>query len=96
MQHMGAGGDLKAWREFPRYGGAADVVGGFQHQHLPAAAGQIRGADKAVMAGADNNAVVVRRHARTPRPISRKISRAALAPGAPITPPPGCVLDPHI
>ncbi|SVA42158.1 uncharacterized protein METZ01_LOCUS95012, partial [marine metagenome] len=28
--------------------------------------------------------------------MSRRISLAALAPGAPITPPPGCVLEPHM
>ena len=27
---------------------------------------------------------------------SRRISRAALCPGAPVTPPPGCVPEPHI
>ena len=38
-------------------------------------------------------------HARNSRPISERsyrISRAALCPGAPVTPPPGCVPDPHI
>jgi hypothetical protein len=28
-------------------------------------------------------------------PRSRSTSRAALCPGAPVTPPPGCVPDPH-
>lgn len=31
-----------------------------------------------------------------PRRKSFAISRAALCPGAPVTPPPGCVPDPHI
>ena len=65
-----------------------------------AATREIGGADQAVVAAADDDAVVAVSPAcaalSEARPRSRRISPAALAPGAPITPPPGWVLEPHM
>src|SRR5690606_39390360 len=69
-----------------------------KHQYTPARKAKPRGGDKPVVARADDDGIRV--HAAAPmsmrRPRSRKTSRAALAPGAPMTPPPGWVEEPHM
>ena len=83
-----------------RDGCAAHLRGRLEHQHRPAGLGEVRGAHEAVVTATDHDAVVTvhRLHAAhriTVRPRSRSTALAAFAPGAPMTPPPGCVLDPH-
>ena len=60
--------------------------------------GQSGGRDQAVVASADDDGVEGA-HAALPvraLPRSRRISRAALAPGAAMTPPPGWLDEPHM
>ena len=101
MQQVGAGGDAEARRELARHRRSAHAVGRFQHQHPVTGAGQVAGADQAVVTAADDDRVVVRIlarrvvHAGSAMRRSRSTARAAFAPGAPMTPPPGCVLEPH-
>src|SRR5690348_11674229 len=96
-QQVRTGGDLEAWREFARHRGTAYLGGGLQHEHLAATTGEIRGAHETVVAATNHDAVVARAAACThesvpsagPRPRSCRIACAQLAPGAPMTPPPG-------
>src|SRR5690606_437256 len=84
----------RAAAEGHRSSRAADRVGTVDHQHPATGPGQVEGAGHAVVAGTDDDGVIFR--GRVHRPASRMISRAALAPGAPMTPPPGWVLEPHM
>ncbi len=45
----------EARREFARDRGAADLVGSFEHRDLAAGAGEVGGADQAVVAAADDD-----------------------------------------
>ena len=72
------------------------LLAGFEHHGLEAGASEIGGGDEAVMPGADDHRVIDGGHFTTPCLKSFRISRAALAPGAPITPPPGWVPEPHM
>src|SRR6478736_5136763 len=92
MQQMGARRHPESRREFPRHGRPAQRRRRFEQQHRSAAARQSRGAYQAIMAAADDHAVV----AQFALPRSRSTARAAFAPGAPMTPPPGWVLEPHM
>src|SRR5271165_2362467 len=101
MQQVRARRDSKTGCEFARGGSAAEAAVRFEHEHRAAAAGKIVCANQAVVSAADHDAVefCARRCARDAHcalPKSRSTARAAFAPGAPMTPPPGCVLDPHI
>ena len=63
------------------------------------AASQVGRAHQPVVTAADHDAVVARRTRRSSlrlAPGRAESRRAALQPGAPITPPPGCVLEPHM
>ena len=98
---MRAGRNAEAGGEFTRRGSAPHLPGGLQHQHRTAASGERCGAYQSVVAGADHDAIVtgfhlLNAHAGCILRRSRSTARAALAPGAPMTPPPGCVLDPHM
>ena len=97
VQQVGAGGDLETGGELARDGGATDALSRFEHEHAASAACEVRGAHESVVAAADDDAVVVRARRRVHwmRPRSRRMAFAELAPGAPMTPPPGCVLEPH-
>ena len=102
VQQVRTGGNAIAGRELVRDRRAAHLRRSLQYQHRPASLRQVRGADQAVVTATDHDAVVTccrRRphgaHCATARPRSRSTARAAFAPGAPMTPPPGCVLDPH-
>ena len=101
VQQVGAGGDPEARREFARHRRSAHAIGRFQHQHPVTCTGQVAGAYQAVVPAADDDRVVVRScpsrpaHACSAMRRSRSIARAAFAPGAPMTPPPGWVLEPH-
>ena len=102
MQQMGAGGDPIARSELARHRRASDLLRSLKHEHRAATLRKIGGADEAVMTAADHDAVVARtfghcrRHGQCVLRRSRNTARAAFAPGAPITPPPGWVLEPHI
>ena len=98
VQQVGAGRHREAGRELARHRRTAQLLGGLQQQHRPAAARQVGRANQPVVAAADDDAVVGTAtggaHCRRPR--SRRMASAALAPGAPMTPPPGWVLEPHM
>jgi hypothetical protein len=79
----------EAGREFTRDGRAAHGIPLFEQRHLPAGAGEQRGADEAVDAAADDQG-------GAHRFASFRIFSAAFLPGAPMMPPPGCVADPHM
>ena len=98
VQQVRDAGNLVARHELARDGGAADLRCGFQHRDLQAGLREIGGGDQAVVAGADDDRVclILRGHCTTPRLKSFRISCDALAPGAPMTPPPGCVPEPHM
>ena len=84
---MRAGGDPEARRELARDRGAADLVGGLEHDDLAPRAREVGGADEAVVAGADDDDAIAVSHRCQPsgtmfgRRRSSRISRAALAPG---------------
>ena len=94
MDKVRAGRDLKPRGELARERGAADLGLRLEHEYRAAAARQRRGANQAVVAGAYHDAIVARAQCSLPRSLST--ARAAFAPGAPMTPPPGCVLEPHM
>ena len=96
MEQMRHGRDPESRREFPRCRRAARPVVGFQHHDLQPRFGEIGGGNEAVVAGADDGGIVDSAHFTIPRRKSFRISRAALAPGAPMTPPPGWVPEPHM
>src|SRR3984957_18467250 len=85
--------DFKTGPKLPGHRGPTHPFRGLQHQHGTPTASQVGGTHQPIVAAAYDNAVVA---AHCDRPKSRRIAPAALKPGAPITPPPGCVLDPHI
>jgi len=102
VQQVRTGGDLEARCKLARDRGAADRGSGLEHEHLAAAAGEVRGAHQSVVTAADHDAVVAcagARHGELPaageRLRSLRTACAQLAPGAPMTPPPGWVLEPH-
>src|SRR5580658_43215 len=94
MDEVRACRDLKARGELARERGAADLGLRLEHEHRAAASCQRRGAYQAVVAGAHHDAIVAFAQCSLPRSLST--ARAAFAPGAPMTPPPGCVLEPHM
>ena len=99
---MRAAGDAEALRELARDGGAAHLGRGLEHDDFAPGAGEIGGAGEAVVAAADDDDAIPVSHPDQPsgtmfgRRRSIRISRAAFAPGAAMTPPPGCVPDPHM
>ncbi len=83
-------------------GGAAQGGALLQDQHLAAGLRQHAGGGQAVVAGTDDDGVEAAHAARSARllpgafmPRSRSTSRAALAPGAAMTPPPGWLEEPQ-
>ena len=74
------------------------ALGALQHHDLLVRLREVRRGDEAVVAGADHDGVDPRRHQAARRPFffSFRYSSAAIRPGAPMMPPPGCVADPHI
>ena len=96
MQQMRAARYAKARRKAARHRSAAHLFARFEHQHFATGARQVQGAGQAVVAGTDHDGIKTRSHACPRSPKSCNTERAALAPGAPMTPPPGCVLEPHI
>ena len=86
-RHVVAGVDLLGRRR------AAGPRARLADHHLAAGLGEIGRADQAVVAAADDHRV---RHVSSPLAKSSRISRAALAPGAAMTPPPGWVDEPHM
>ena len=92
LRRAQAGGDVDGAR------GTAHGLGLLDHQDLAAGLGEGGGGDQAVVASADDDGVEAA-HAALPvraLPRSRRISRAALAPGAAMTPPPGWLDEPHM
>src|SRR5262249_31210740 len=81
-------------REFTRHSRPTHAGACLQHQHLQAGTSEKAGAAQAVVPGADDDGIVGI-HACSVMRRSCSTARAALAPGAPMTPPPGWVLDPH-
>ena len=69
-----------------------------QQRDVPAGLRQVRRGDQAVVAAADDDHAFRRHHATCfpPRFFSFRYSSAAMRPGAPMMPPPGCVAEPHI
>ena len=94
MDDVRACRDLKTRGELARERGAADLGLRLEHEYRAAASCQRRGAYQAVVAGAHHDAIVALAQCSLPRSFST--ARAAFAPGAPMTPPPGCVLEPHM
>ena len=70
---------------------AADALAALEDDDAAAGPGERGCADEAVVATAGDDHVVA--HCR---PRARRCSSAAIRPGAPIRPPPGCAADPHI
>ena len=93
MQILRGDARPKSRREFARCGKAAHLGTGFQYKHALASTGEHLRADEAVVTGANDDGVPRAVHADA-RPKSAITRRAQLAPGAPMTPPPGCVDDP--
>ena len=54
---IGGGGDAIARPDFFGDRAAADQLAAFEHQHAASGSGQIRGADQAVVAGANDDCV---------------------------------------
>jgi hypothetical protein len=80
---------------------AANLVAPFEDERVQAAARQVVGRGEAVVPAADDDrlrgalgaeALAKAAHARA----SARILLAALRPGAPMMPPPGCVAEPHM
>src|SRR6476469_4925197 len=100
MQQMRAHRSTKPGCELARGRHSAQPLRGFEHQHAAPGARQVGRTGQAVVAATDDDGIVMlrvlraRTHARA-LATSRSRARAALAPGAPMTPPPGCVLEPH-
>ena len=101
VEQMCASRDAESGRKLACHGRSAESHRCFQYQHRAARAREQAGAGQAVVPAADDDAVVPRQtggngvHAPALMRRSRSTARAAFAPGAPITPPPGCVLEPH-
>ncbi len=97
-----AGRHAEARGELARDGGAADLGGGLEHDDFAPGAGEVGGAGEAVVAGADDDDAIAVSHRTSPPARCSdgagrcRISRAAFAPGAAMTPPPGCVPEPHM
>jgi DNA-binding winged helix-turn-helix (wHTH) protein len=79
-------------REFIGGGETADPVAPLHDENTAPGLRQQRGCSQAIVSGADDDHVVLRAHASP----DRSSARAASAPDAPITPPPGWVPDAHI
>ena len=62
---VGGGGDAIARPDFFGDGAAADQFAPFEHQHLAAAARQIRGGDQAIVAAADDDGIVLHKCERS-------------------------------
>ena len=95
-QQMGKAGCENTGFQFTLGNGATWCCCLLQNQNLLSGLGQSRCGRQAIMSCPNDDGVIVAHAARCPRPRSLKISRAAFAPGAAITPPPGWVEDPHI
>ena len=102
VQDVGHARHPEAGRDLAGHRGAAKPAGGLEQGHLVAGARQVGGADQAVVAAADDDrrAGITLRRAHEPRTVglacrSRSTSRAALAPGAAMTPPPGWAEEPQ-
>src|SRR4029077_10323995 len=77
----------------------ADALVALEHEDLLTGLREMGGRDEAVVAAADQDDVeLLLRHQAARRPFffSLRYSRAAMRPGAPMMPPPGCVAEPHI
>src|SRR5438034_5185802 len=68
----------------------------FQDECLQSCLRQIARRDESIMTATDNDDVVLFGHLVYSRFQSFSSCKAALRPGAPITPPPGCVAEPHM
>src|SRR5687768_16913814 len=100
-------GDPESWMELFGDGGAANDRPRFEHERLHASPRQHGCRREAIVTAADEDDVG---HLDPPsfaasestlarlrrRGVRRSSSSAALRPGAPMMPPPGCVADPHI
>ena len=77
----------------------ADLLVALEHEDLLTGLREVGGRDEAVVAAADHDDVErLLRHQAALRPFffSLRYSSAAIRPGAPMMPPPGCVAEPHI
>ena len=95
---VGDPGGGEPGRELPAAEDAADLIRTFQDRHPAAVLREQRGRHQPVVARADHDDVRAGGHpyaALPPRP-RPSTSSAAIRPGAPMIPPPGCVADPHI
>ena len=84
--HVGTVRVGPAFMELARYGGTTDVVVFLEDDNFQTSLGEIGRVRQAVVARTDNDGVVI---------AHRNISCAALWPGAPVSPPPGCEPAPH-
>ena len=80
-------GSAKAGMDLVRDRAAPDFAAPFEHERLAARTREIGRRHQPVVARADDD----RPHAR-----SCRTACAALRPGAPMMPPPGCVAEPHM
>ncbi len=75
----------------------ADPLPALEHQHPAPGLAEVGGGGEPVVARADDDRVEpLRRHAALPPVRVPSSSSAAIRPGAPMIPPPGCVAEPHI
>ena len=88
---MGEGRAVKPGSDFRRRRAAAKLMGSLKDQRLQTSLGQKTGDNQPVVTPSNDDNVA--RHAYRPCP---RMRRAAFRPGAPMTPPPGWVADPHI
>src|SRR5439155_14214429 len=79
---------------------ASHSIAAFHDEHARAVSGEVRPGHQAVVAGADYHRVVARDSAHYAALLERRMDFstciAAILPGAPMIPPPGCVAEPHI
>src|SRR5437762_10508884 len=96
MEHRG---DLRARRNLVVGEQTSHAVTPFEDDDAPSGLREVRRGNQAVVPGADHDDVGgVRAHATfafRPFLIERNTSSAAILPGAPMMPPPGCVAEPH-
>ncbi len=88
------GGAAKPGVNFLGHRAPAHDVARLEHQRLDAGAREHGRRDQAIVAGSDDDDVSLA--ARAHYEWSPRMRFAALRPGAPMIPPPGCVADPHM
>jgi hypothetical protein len=77
-------------------GDSSDLLATLKHERRKTGPRQVRGGDETVVPASDDDDSRLARHYTFPHFRSFKSLTAALRPGAPMIPPPGCVAEPHI